>query len=327
MAFNKQYNYCIDFIKGIACIFVVFLHCEFPGILGIAVQAISRYCVPFFFMVSGYYCYKNIPVSIEERKKKVRHILEITIISSLFYILFALFQYWIWGDISLSVSKKDVIVFVLFNQMKVIVSQMWFLWALLYVYIAYLWFGGLDYYKRHSLLIALVCLILYVILAQGLHVAGVSVPNFVYKNWLIEGLGFFTLGYVIHQYHDKIMISNTALIVLFCGFTLLCLLERYLLGRDFGVNICSMPQVFALFLYGVNNPYKYEGVMQRFGKTCSMYVYILHPFVWHSLERIYCAMHIDNDPCALYLMPILVLVITVLLSFACYRIKNTIEVE
>lgn len=54
---TKQYNYCLDFIKGIACIFVVFMHCEFPGILGVAVQAISRFCVPLFFMVSGFFCY------------------------------------------------------------------------------------------------------------------------------------------------------------------------------------------------------------------------------------------------------------------------------
>ena len=38
--------------------FVVFMHCEFPGITGIAVQAISRFCVPFFFMVSGYFCFQ-----------------------------------------------------------------------------------------------------------------------------------------------------------------------------------------------------------------------------------------------------------------------------
>lgn len=57
---TKQYNYCLDFIKGIACMFVVFMHCEFPGILGTAVQAISRFCVPFFFMVSGYFCFRPI---------------------------------------------------------------------------------------------------------------------------------------------------------------------------------------------------------------------------------------------------------------------------
>lgn len=322
---QKQYNYCLDWIKGIACIFVVFLHCEFPGILGIAVQAISRYCVPFFFMVSGYYCYKSSHVSLAKRKRKVIHILKITIYASLFYILFALLQYWIWGDVSLSVTTKDAIVFALLNQMKIIVSQMWFLWALLYVYIIYIWLGGANVYKNNTIIITIVCLLLYICLAQGLHVAGISVPNFIYKNWLVEGLGFFTLGYVLHQYRERIKVNNCVLLVLFFLFTFLSLVERYLLGRDFGVNICSIPQVIVLFLYGVNNPEKHEGLLQRLGQTCSMFVYILHPFVWLSLERVYSAVHIENNMVALYLLPIFVLVVTILLSMACYKVQISLK--
>ena len=322
---KKQYNYCLDWIKGIACIFVVFLHCEFPGVLGIAVQAISRYCVPFFFMVSGYYCYRNSPMDLSERKRKVLHILKITVYASLFYILFALLQYWIWGDVSLSVTAKDAVVFALFNQMKVIVSQMWFLWALLYVYIIYMWLGGANFYKNNSVIITIVCLLLYISLAQGLHVAGIKVPNFIYKNWLIEGLGFFTLGYVLHQYNDRIKASNGTLLIVFVVFTLLSLVERFLLGRDFGVNICSIPQVIALFLYGVNNPEKHKGAIQELGKNCSMFVYILHPFVWHSLERVYSATHIENNMLALYLLPIFVLGITILLSIACYKAQTSLK--
>lgn len=325
MIAQKQYNYCLDWIKGIACIFVVFMHCEFPGMLGVAVQAISRFCVPFFFMVSGYYCYKSIPVSISERKRKVYHILKITIYASLFYILYALVQNWIWGDVSLSVTTKDVVVFAFFNQMKIIVSQMWFLWALLYVYILYLWIGGQELYKRSSLPIAVICLTLYVALAQGLHVVGISIPNYVYKNWFIEGLGFFTLGYILHQYQDRIKIQNNALLALVFVFTILSLVERYLLGRDFGVNICSVPQVVSLFLYGINNPTRHEGMLQKLGKTCSIFVYILHPFVWHSLERVYSAMHIENNTIALYMMPLLVLGITILLSIICNNVNSSLK--
>ena len=70
MAKQKQYNYCLDFIKGIACMFVVFMHCEFPGIMGTAVQAVSRFCVPFFFMVSGYFCFKPLALSTEQKTAK-----------------------------------------------------------------------------------------------------------------------------------------------------------------------------------------------------------------------------------------------------------------
>lgn len=54
---SKHYNPCLDFIKGIACICVIFMHCEFPGVVGIVVQAVSRFSVPLFFMVSGYFCF------------------------------------------------------------------------------------------------------------------------------------------------------------------------------------------------------------------------------------------------------------------------------
>lgn len=327
MIAQKQYNYCLDWIKGIACIFVVFMHCEFPGMLGIGVQAISRFCVPFFFMVSGYYCYKTSTVSLSERKRKVLHILKITIYASLFYVLFALVQNWIWDDVSLSVTLRDAIVFALFNQMKVIVSQMWFLWALLYVYILYLWIGGQEWYKRYSLLITAVCLVLYIVLAQGFHIVGISAPNFFYKNWLVEGLGFFTLGYVLHKYCEKIKVNNSLLIAFILVFTVLSLVERYLLGRDFGVNICSIPQVIALFLYGVANPTRHEGAIQKLGKTCSMFVYILHPFVWHSLERVYSAIHVDDNLFALYLMPLLVLGITIIFSLACYKVQSNLKTQ
>lgn len=327
MSIQKHYNYCLDFIKGIACIFVVFMHCEFPGLFGIAVQAISRFCVPLFFMVSGFYCYKEFTITMLERRNKVIHILEITVNASLFYILFALVQSWIWGDVSLTVSFGKIIVFVCCNQMFIIVSQMWFLFALLYVYVVYMVVGGTDWFRQHCLKIAWTCIILYVCLAQGCHIIGLSVPNFIYKNWLIEGLGFFTLGYVIHKYQKSLSYNNSTLLSIVALFTVLSLIERFLLGRDFGVNICSIPQVTALFIYALNNPKSHKGYIQRLGKTCSMFIYILHPFVWHSLERVYNVVHINGNIVALYLMPLAVLLLTILLSVFCYRFQNKMKTQ
>ena len=71
MSKQKQYNYNLNFIKGIACIFVVFMHCDFPGIMGTAVQVVSRVGVPFFFMVSSYFCFKSLAVTTELKTSKV----------------------------------------------------------------------------------------------------------------------------------------------------------------------------------------------------------------------------------------------------------------
>lgn len=41
--------------KCLACICVVFIHCPFPTRIGTAIDAVCRFAVPFFFMVSGYF--------------------------------------------------------------------------------------------------------------------------------------------------------------------------------------------------------------------------------------------------------------------------------
>ena len=151
-------------------------------------------------------------------------------------------------------------------------------------------------------------------MAQGMHLVGISVPNMFYRNFLIEGFAYFMLGHWIHKNQSILRISNHTLVLTIVITTLLCLLERYLLGRDFGVNIVTIPQVFCLFLYAVNNPQKHKGVIQEVGKRYSMYVYILHPFVWHVLEYIYEYYHLETNTPALYVMPVLVLFISLLLS-------------
>lgn len=312
---KRHYNYCLDFIKGIACVFVVFLHCEFPGTTGVIVQAFSRYCVPLFFMVSGYYYLSVKTLNVAERKRKAWHIGKITIWVTLFYILFGLIRslltHTVWADFSL----YSIGAFLGFNQMFFVVSQMWFLYALLYVYVALI-FLNQDWYRRNSLWIAIICISLYVLLAQGMHIGGIHSPNFVYKNWLIEGFGFFTLGLLLHQYQDCIRVSNRVLLGIVVITSLLCIVERYLLGRDFGVNICSIPQVTAMMLYAINNPTRYEGVIQRLGRSCSMMVYILHPAIWHSMDGFYQLVGIwDNMP-AQYLKPILVAGLSILLAIA-----------
>jgi surface polysaccharide O-acyltransferase-like enzyme len=316
----KQYNYCLDFIKGIACIFVVFMHCEFPGIMGTVVQAISRFCVPLFFMVSGYFCYKSTNYHDNGSwlfNKKVIHILKITINASLFYLVFVIIQSLLFDNINWHITIGRICKFLLFNTPPIIAGQYWFLFALLYVYILYAIierFGLLKY----AYPIAAFMFLVYIIMAQGMHLVGISVPNMFYRNFLVEGFAFFMLGHWIHKNQSTLRISNHTLLFTIVITTLLCLLERYLLGRDFGVNIVTIPQVFCLFLYAVNNPQQHKSVIQEVGKRYSMYVYILHPFVWHVLEYIYEYYHLETNTPALYAMPILVLFISLLLSHIVY---------
>ena len=132
----RQYNYCLDYFKGLACVFVVFMHCEFPGYFGTIVQAISRFCVPFFFMVSGFFCYNaERSLSRPDFKRKINHIGRIVIWSSLFYLVWLLIQLSLFGGKSVAVTIPNIAAFLLLNLPIGISSHLWFLFALLYVYV------------------------------------------------------------------------------------------------------------------------------------------------------------------------------------------------
>lgn len=329
---TKQYNFCIDFLKGIACIFVVFMHCEFPGRLGVAVQAVSRFSVPFFFMVSGYFCFRphreGNSISDDDRlkiRRKVNHIGKITLYASLFYMVLMLLSLLFPHHRDVSITMRALVNWLVFNEpIKLIAHQYWFLFALLYAYIFY---GILEYFnlRKFAYILAALLFVVYFSLAQGLHIAGIRIPNFYYRNWLVEAFPFFMLGHWVHEYQDKISIPDKVLITIVVVFTLLCLVERWLLGRDFGVNFCTIPQVFALFVYGVKNPERHEGVIQRLGRDCSMLVYIFHPAVWHSMNRLYFKAGISHNMIALYIEPILVLAFSILMALIFNYITSIIR--
>ena len=78
----KKKNKCLNVMKGIGCIGVVFIHVQFPGEFGKVAFLLARYAVPLFFMISGYYAYGACQDKLKCRMKKIIRIL-----------FFALFPY------------------------------------------------------------------------------------------------------------------------------------------------------------------------------------------------------------------------------------------
>ncbi len=56
---SGEKNQSINCLKAISCIIVVFLHCAFPGNFGRLIFYASRFSVPVFFMISGYYSFQK----------------------------------------------------------------------------------------------------------------------------------------------------------------------------------------------------------------------------------------------------------------------------
>lgn len=317
----RRQNETLNAIKAIACVCVVFMHCEFPGALGVYVQAISRWCVPFFFMISGYFCLdENFEFCSRDKVfRKLLHILSLTGGAVAFYIAVNLMTSLWSGQFSFCVTPKMLFKFVAFNVPFFVPGQLWFLFALVGVYIAVYCLLRLNL-SYVIIPLGIVMCIVYLCLAQGFHLLGIGMSGWVYRSWVVEGIAFFSLGALL-RCKSRSLSRTWFFIVLLVISSVLCLLERRWMGRDFGVQICSFMQVVSIFAIGILCPSEKETWLSRTGKYYSMLVYVLHPFVWHSVEDLYRLMTWDGNLFALYVMPILVVALTFVLS-ACVNVVN-----
>lgn len=85
------HNQCLDFFKGLACIFVVFIHVIFPEPFeSLGIYTFGSAAVPLFFMIAGYYLYHEDRAVVAKRiPKRARKILFYAI---LYYVLYAIFE-------------------------------------------------------------------------------------------------------------------------------------------------------------------------------------------------------------------------------------------
>lgn len=51
----KKDNELLYAFEGMASLFVILIHCPFPGLIGQGCIAIARFAVPLFFAISGYF--------------------------------------------------------------------------------------------------------------------------------------------------------------------------------------------------------------------------------------------------------------------------------
>lgn len=65
-----QKNDTLELIKLFASYMVVFIHVMFYGTVGEAMNALGRFAVPLFFLISGYYSFQNSTVKMVCCKKE-----------------------------------------------------------------------------------------------------------------------------------------------------------------------------------------------------------------------------------------------------------------
>jgi len=318
----KERNKSIDSLRFIAAICIVFLHySSFNGLFGVFIKEISRFAVPFFFAVSGFFLTKKLIVN-NSPKVYFYFIKKLVILSFLWNCIYVFCYAFIrfsntWSFVFLDLGYiKSSFVGVLRGDAS---FHLWFFTSLYLTAFLYFLIGV----KRIKfLLIIAVSLYVYGVIGRGYRYSaiGILVPFNTRDYIFFSSLPFF-LGAFISLKKRNIGIKVSVLV--FCIGFFLHLLERYLLKTFYRLDFSDY--FFSTFLMGVggllvalNRPKFLESKrLSSLGKY-SLGMYALHVIVF-TFTRVFME-HITHEENR-FVNLFVTIIVTIVIIKILYKIK------
>lgn len=289
---QKKYsgNQSVDLCKLIASLFVVFIHIPFPGEAGSMVTCLSRFAVPFFFAVSGYYSYN---VSTRGLQKRIYHILKLNLIAILLHIAYRCLTAAYWGDSIMVVlnalvpNKEDLGMWV-FLHVNPFGGHLWYLTAIcvcyviLYTYVRFFSDKKVDYRPLYT--VGFVLFIIRIAIMDILPLGGFQIPYYFYRDGFFIGLPVFCMGLFLRQYQQQILSSfclTSRKLVAWLLIGILLSLFQWLTLSAGELPLGAVLQVLILILLLSSNPtvtsngFLKERIIAKF-RYLSTAVYIIH---------------------------------------------------
>lgn len=327
---DRQKNTFLNFIKGCACIGVVWIHVLFPGMFGTIVHKASQFAVPIFLMISGYYAYSADGDAYSKIKRRCKRIAVITVYAFFLYLAFTLFYNYFKHDLTswlgLFRSLKVWAEIILLGDLDLIwAKHLWFLPAQIISYLI------LMYIDKKNLYALAYKLLPYMIFGRIIVSSIVSTcgMNWHLKlNFLVGALPWMILGnYLAYNQNLKNKFSNRNLIlalavggILAVGASVLFVLKILPIElSEVGNTLYSV----ALFILAIKNPeISISKSVEKLGENYSLYVYILHLLVAYfvgftaKFAGIYYYSFYD------WVHPVIVVILSIIASMILYRVIN-----
>lgn len=313
-------NSTLDMLKLLASYMVVFIHILFYGEIGTIFDALARFAVPFFFVVSGFY---SKDITQKQLKKRILHIARLLLFAVMTYILWNVLQYLASGDMQglaqylgeFLNTEKLWRLFAL--NVPVYTEHLWYLFAILYVYIFYYVVTALKIPRKFVVSAAMLLLLLHLVLAEGLSICRIDVPVPFVRNFALMGIPFFEMGLQANTYREKLCrISDRIIAVCVVTGIVATILSRYLFGKN-ELYIGSLFILFSLVTVFVKYPNAADAsVLASMGRY-STYIYIFHPIVSAVVKRAYSvvSLYYDTSVFLQLVHPVFVCVLSTLLAY------------
>ena len=299
---RKNYD-MIDIFKLISAVLVVFIHAnDTPNVhVDLIVKSFSRFAVPFFFVVSGFFFKKGLDRANSKRDYFFKYQKKLILI----YVFWALVNIPLQLNTYLNLySDASAIKILLLMCRRILLCGSGFVWYILAMIEAAVVIYLIDKYKKRWALVALIILglILGIIFDSFNDVLSGTplglINNLFYNifswsnNFIMKGIPFMGLGYLFAIKIPKIKLSISWL--LFCTASILnivlCCLEYLQISEIFTqiqwYYILSNVQTVCFFLIAVKTQISIPSGICRTSRELSSAIYFLHPYMIYQIIEV-----------------------------------------
>lgn len=328
----RKQNNILNFLKGIGCICVVFIHVKFPGNFGEIVKQLSSWVVPMFFMISGFYTYDRDRNKVKNKiPKRIKHISIVTLYAIGVYAFYTITSVYIGNNkititqwIAKSFNFKSLYGILLLNNLDFIkAGHLWFLPALIYCYIILYLFNKFDLYKTAYHFLPILFLIQVII-------TGLPFYNWHFTgNFLVYGLPYVIMGnYIAYNKERVLRIKTNILKGVFILGAMIAVIGVFFV---FTINyryIGSMLMSLSIFIWAEKFPcLRSNSKIAQFGSKYSLYVYIMHIFIAGCVNIIVEILFLRFIQSNIYLWfyPIIVVCLTILSGYVFFYLRSIIK--
>lgn len=316
---NKQRNYSLDLLKFISSFMIICIHFKIAGKTGELLTVISRFAVPVFFMVSGYYaCHDDC----DKLKRKIINIVKIYFISVVIYFCFNIVVMILKGQIREALWYVSTYLRIqytskifLFNE-SITAMHLWFLGSLIYSYVVQYLALKIKIKDNVIYLISTLLIITHLVLGIGLPALGIETPEFLLKNYMLRnylfmGYPLFVFGTFVRKKEDVIhKVISCKVIFILLVISLVDALLVWNIDWSKDLYIGSIISAFALFILALKKKdKKYPRKLLTLFNTSSI-VYVIHVMIGEILAMTV----LENTMLYAYIKPVVIFGLSVAIS-------------
>lgn len=295
---SSKKNQTLELFKLLASFMVVFIHVPFYDQAGVIFNTLARFAVPLFLLISGFYSYQ---IPLKSIKKRIRNVLTILVLSVVCYTLFNMASLLAKGNIGgillyfgQYINWSTLVKLLLFN-MPVCATHIWYLYAIIYVYIIFYIATAIRLNEKIIFAASFILLFLHILLGEGLSIIGISIPIIFIRNFAFMGIPFFGLGLLAKKYENKIFtIPNYVSIIFAITGVITAIVSQFLFGTN-ELYIGSILILFAIVCVFIKySTTKFPSFLTSL-EGCSTYIYIFHIMIASVFSKIYAFFGFDKN--------------------------------